>query len=288
MKAMGQKDYQQAYAGFLRHAKSNPFAQFNLGLMEQNGWGRPENEKKACQWFEKAARGNIPTAQHLYAICLVKGTGYTVDIPTAITWFKQAADRGHLISWCSAGELYIQGRGVTKDVEQGLALCAQAAQREVPLAMLKLADIYREGSDVPRDAAAARYWYTQAAERHVLQAQYRLGLMLSEGQGGEPDPRGALFWLETAASAGYAPAYLPTAILYASANPQPETGVLAPEHLAKIYLWLSAAKAVTRNPELLAQMASMEAMVNAVMPPTWREPLDRQVAAHLAKYPSGP
>lgn len=284
IKAMGEKDYKKAYAGFLRYAGRNSLAQFNLGLMEQNGWGRPGNALKACNWFEQAAQGNIPAAQHFYGLCLVNGVGHSVDIPAAITWFKQAADRGHLISWCAAGELYIKGVGIAKDAQQGLALCAQAAQREVPLAMLSLADFYREGKDVPQDLAAARYWYTQAAERHLHEAQYRLGLMLSEGLGGEADPRIALFWLETAASEGYAPAYLPTAILYANASPQPETGVLAPEHLAKIYVWLQAAKRSSQNEAALAEVARIEQMVLSVMPETWCEPLDQRVTAHLARF----
>lgn len=284
IKAMGVKDYKKAYAAFLRFAGRNSLAQFNLGLMEQNGWGRSGNALKACNWFEQAAQGNIPAAQHFYGLCLVNGVGRSVDIPAAITWFKQAAERGHLISWCAAGELYIKGIGIAKDVPQGLALCAQAAQREVPLAMLSLADFYREGKDVPQDLAAARYWYTQAAERHLHEAQYRLGLMLSEGQGGDADPRTALFWLETAASEGYAPAYLPTALLYANASPQAETGVLAPEHLAKIYVWLQAAKQRGSDAAELAEINRIEHMVLTVMPESWRQPLDNKVAEHLAKF----
>jgi TPR repeat protein len=152
--------------------------------------------------------------------------------------------------------------------------------------MLKLANYYREGTDFPQGLAAARHWYQQAAERDSSEAQYRLGVMLSEGQGGEPDTNAALFWLEAAAAEGYSPAYLPTAILYANAEVDPETGALRPEHLAKIYLWTNAAKAHTTDSAQLEIIARIETMLQAVMPNTWKTNLDQQIADHLAKFKS--
>ncbi len=284
-RALASGDYKKAYAQYSRFAAKNPLAQFTLALFHQNGWGRAVNEGEACRWFEKAAQRKIPAAQHFLGDCLAQGIRRPADPKAALDWYRKAAANGHFISLCSAADLYIKGLGADKDVPQGLALCTQAAQTESPPAMLKLANYYREGTDVPQDLAAARYWYQQAAERHSHEAQYRLGVMLSEGQGGAPDLNHALFWLETAAGEGYAPAYLPTAILYANAEVSPETGALKPEHLAKIYLWNSAAKARTADPVQLAEIARIEAMVMAVMPPTWRADLDTRVAEHLAKYP---
>lgn len=282
--AQANGDYGKAFEQYSRFAAKNPLAQFNIALFYQNGWGRPDDNVRACQWFEKAAQGQIPVAQQYFGDCLSQGIGRPVDSKSAIAWYKKAGARGDLIAYCSAADLYIKGKGVDKDVQQGLALCTQAAQASSPPAMIKLANYYREGSDVPQDLAAARHWYQQAAERHSIEAQYHLGVMLSEGQGGEPDLNAALFWLETAASEGYAPAYLPTAILYANAAPQPETGALAPEHLAKIYVWNSAAKARTTDPAQLAEIARIEGMLLKVMPASWRPELDRKVAEHLAKY----
>lgn len=277
-------NYAKAYALYSRYAAKNPLAQFELGLFYREGWGRPADPAKACIWFEKAARQKIPAAQQFFGDCLTRGVGRAQDYKGAVAWYKQAADGGDLIALCSAADLYIKGLGVDKDVKHGLELCTRAAQASSPPAMLKLGSYYREGTDMPQDLVAARYWYQQAAERRSNEAQYHLGVMLSEGQGGEPDLNTALFWLETAASEGYAPAYLPVAILYANAEADPETGALKPEHLAKIYLWNSAAKARTTDPAQLAEIARIESMVLAVMPDTWRAELDKKVAEHLAKY----
>lgn len=282
--ALAAGNYQKAFAQYSGFAAKNPLAQFSLALFYQNGWGRPVDETEACRWFEKSARGNIPAGQHFYADCLAKGTDRTANSPEAIKWYKKAADSGHLISLCSAGELYITGKGVSKDMGQGLELITQAARQGVPAAMLRLADLHREGFHVKQDLPVARHWYQQAAEQRSPEAQYQLGVMLGEGRGGETDLDASLFWLETAASEGYAPAYLPTAILYANAKVVPETGALSPEHLAKIYLWISAAKARPSDAAQLADIKKIEEMALAVMPPSWRETLDKRVAEHLEKF----
>lgn len=282
--ALTAKDYGTAYGLYQRQAGDNGLAQFVMGLFHQNGWGRASNPLAACNWFEKAAKKHIPAAEHFWGDCMAQGIGQAQDIPGAMEWYNKAAAHGHLISLCSAADYYIQGKGVDKDVPKGLALCTQAAEANAPPAMLKLARYYQDGRDLPQDLAAARHWYQQAAERHVAEAQFRLGIMLAQGEGGTPDLASALFWLETAASAGYAPAYLPTAILYGNAPVQAETGALAPEHLAKIYLWTSAAKARGNAPDERAEAEKIQAQVLTVMPATWRPGLDKQVAEHLAKY----
>lgn len=283
-KALADERYSLAFTEYKRHAEKNGLAQFSLGLIEQNGWGRSPNAVAACKWFGRAAHKGIPAAQQFFGNCLAQGIGSPVDGPAAIRWYKAAADRGLVSAACDAGELLIAGKIVVQDVAQGLALCTGAAQAESTPAMMNLAALYSEGGVVAQDLALARFWYTEAAERHVLEAQFRLGLMLTEGLGGEADVLKARFWLEHAAAEGYAPAYLPTAILYANAPLDPATGALSPEDLAKIYMWNSAAKAITQDPAQLAEIARIEALIFKVMPPQWKPDLDQRVAAHLAKF----
>ena len=281
-------NYRSAYTLYLRRANSNGLAQFILGLFHQNGWGRPADPVVACNWFSKAAQNRIPAAEHSWGDCLAQGIGRPIDIPAALVWYDKAARHGHLISACSAADYYIRGQGVGQDTDRGLVMCAEVAQAGSPPAMLKLARYYQEGKWLPQDLPAARYWYQQAAELRSLEAQFKLGVMLAQGEGGEPNLNAALFWLETAASQGYAPAYLPTAVLYANAPVQPDTGALAPEHLAKVYVWNAAAKARTDDPALRAEIDRIDGLVALIMPAAWRPDLDKKVAEHLAQHPAQP
>lgn len=282
-KALAAQDYALAYQENARVAAANPLARFNLGLMEREGWGRGRNPVAACAWFEKAAQGNIPAAQQFFGDCLASGTGRTADGKAALAWYQKAVQSGIVYANCSAGELYIRGQLVGQDVVRGLTLCAQAAQAGSAPAMLRLGDYYRNDPDVRQDLAAARYWYQQAAEHRMVVAQYRLGVMLGQGEGGAANPGLALSWLEHAAAEGYAPAYLPVAILYGNTAPDPATGALTPASLAKIYMWSRAAKATTANPADIAQIEGIEQLLQQVMPPQWKPELDRRVAEHLAK-----
>lgn len=280
-RALAAKDYSVAYRAYARHGADNPLAQFNLGLFEQQGWGRPANPGAACAWFDKAARKNIPAAQQFLGDCYAQGLGRPVDGAAALQWYAKAAASGIAAADCSAGELYLAGKAVPRDIPRGLALCTKAAQAESVPAMLRLADHYLAD---PATLPMARFWYDQAAQRHSHLAQWRLGTMLSEGAGGPVNVAQARFWLEHAAMEGYAPAYLPLAILYANAPVNPASGALEPDDLAKIYMWNQAARTTTTNATQLAEIARIDAMVLAVMPASWRPELDRRVAEHLARF----
>jgi TPR repeat protein len=278
------RNYSGAYAAYQRAAARTPVALFVLGQFHLEGWGRPRDPAAACRWFEKAAAAGVPAALHRWGDCLADGIVRAPDIAGAIAAYRRAADGGHLISLCTIADFYLQGRDVPQDGAMAVALCTQAAQAHSPPAMLRLGDYYRNGVGMPPDLTLARYWYSEAAQRGVSEAQYRIGLMLAQAEGGAADLNAALYWLESAAGAGHAAAYLPTARLYANAPVLAATGALAPEHLAKIYLWTEAAKARAPEAEQRAAAQEIEAQILAVMPAEWRITLDRQVDQHLRKF----
>jgi TPR repeat protein len=274
-------DYAHAYPAFLRHSGNNALAQFTLGLFHLNGWGRPANAELACTWFSRAAKAKVPAALHYAGDCLMRTPDAAGHASAALADYLAAADRGHKISLCSAAEFYIRGRHVARDIDHGLALCAAAAMANSPPAMLLLANYLHHDADVPPDLPGARHWYQLAAERNLPEARYQLAVMQAQGDGGAVDTDAALHGMEALAAEGYVPAYLPTALLYAHQQPDPDSGMLRPEHLAKAYLWASAARARLPQPDAADQVL---ASVLAVMPATWRPELDRKVTAHLAKF----
>ena len=280
---LAEGEYHKAYNAFRFYAekKQNPLAQFTLALFYQQGWGVEQNKVVACQWYEKAAKGDIPAANHFFAQCLQDGIHQSVDYAAAIHWYQQAANLGHTISLCAIADLYMQGSGVVKDPQKALAFCQQAASAGSLPAQLKMGRFYLSGEESIRDPYLAAVWFGYAAERNSLEAYYHLGVINLNVLN---DQSQALYWFEMAASQGYLPAYYQTARLYFNAPLSEETGMPAAENLAKSYLWLSAVNQQSKQDDELQGTLSMLEKVEQVMPESWKDDLDEKVSQHLSEF----
>lgn len=278
--------YQKAYQVFQHYAqeRQNHLAQFTLGLFHQQGWGVIAHDmKKACDWYEKAAKGGVPTANHYLAQCFERGIHQPIDYSAAIHWYQEAANLGHLISLCALAELTMQGKGVVKDPHKALKYCQQAASAGSISAQLQMGQFYLQGDEAIRDPHKAAVWYGYAAEKGALEAYYHLGFI---NQHFFKNHNLALSWFETAASRGYSPAYFPAARLYFNAPLSEETGMPTADNLAKSYLWLSATRQQSKNENELHDTATMLEKVERIMPVSWKKELDKKVSQHLKKFHS--
>lgn len=280
---LAEGEYHKAYNAFRFYAekKQNHLAQFTLALFYQQGWDVEQNEAVACQWYEKAAKGDIPAANHFFAQCLQDGIHQSTDYAAAIHWYQQAANLGHTISLCAIADLYMQGSGVVKDPQKALAYCQQAASAGSLPAQLKMGRFYLSGEESIRDPYLAAVWYGYAAEKNSLEAYYQLGVINLNVLN---DRSQALYWFEMAASQGYLPAYYQTARLYFNAPLSEETGMPAAENLAKSYLWLSAAKQQSKQDDERQGTLSMLEKVEQVIPESWKDDLDEKVSQHLSEF----
>ncbi len=95
-------------------------AQYNLGLLYDNGWGVPQDYGQARQWFEKAASQGVADAQFNLGMLYASGHGVSQDYVQAWQWYEQAAAQGHAAAQLRLGLLYAHGRGVQKDYVQAL------------------------------------------------------------------------------------------------------------------------------------------------------------------------
>ena len=66
-------------------------AQYNLGLMYDNGQGVPQNYKTAVTWYTLAAKQGNAAAQYNLGVMYRGGQGVTQDYKTAVEWFRLAA-----------------------------------------------------------------------------------------------------------------------------------------------------------------------------------------------------
>jgi TPR repeat protein len=285
--ALSAGDYDKAYPQYLRFAQQdNALAQFTVGMFHQLGWGsRPVDPVSACNWFEKSAIGDIPTATHYLAECFEHGIGRPANPAKAAVWYERAAGLGHYQSLCSLAELSMKGEGVAKDPQKGLELCKQAAEKGAVPARVQVGRYLLQGDASIRDPQAAHAWLESAAAVSP-EAQYYLGIMHRDGLGHEQTPDEARLWFERAASAGYGPAYFPTARLYFEVSPDYQSRRPSADDLAKTYLWLTATAQRSQDPLELEQTQAMLEQVLAIMPPSWVPTLNERVAAHFAEHPA--
>ena len=71
-------------------------AQFDLGLLYENGDGVPRNYAKARQWYEKSAAQGGAKAQFYLGMQCAFGEGGPLDLVQAHMWYSLAAGNGHV------------------------------------------------------------------------------------------------------------------------------------------------------------------------------------------------
>ncbi|MBK8182595.1 MAG: sel1 repeat family protein [Candidatus Competibacteraceae bacterium] len=74
--------------------KGYPFAQFNLGVLYDEGKGVPEDNAKAMEWYRKAAEVGYSKAQINLGIMYEQGEGVAADLVEAYFWYALADFQG--------------------------------------------------------------------------------------------------------------------------------------------------------------------------------------------------
>jgi localization factor PodJL len=92
--------------------------------------GTAMDTEKARTWYRRAAEQGHVNAMHNFAVLSIGSRG---DYATGAKWFAQAAERGLTDSQFNLAVLYQGGLGVAKDLKQAyqwLALAARGGDRE--------------------------------------------------------------------------------------------------------------------------------------------------------------
>jgi TPR repeat protein len=88
-------DYLAAYEEWLPLAElGDAEAQYNLGVMYDEGAGMGQDLAKAADWYRKAADQGFVDAQINLGMMYYHGQGFTRDHAEAAKWFKRAASQG--------------------------------------------------------------------------------------------------------------------------------------------------------------------------------------------------
>lgn len=88
-------DYQAAYEEWLPLAELGDIeAQYNLGVLYDEGAGVPQDYVMAASWYRKAAEQGFVDAQTNLGLMLYHGLGISRDHAQAADWFRRAAAQG--------------------------------------------------------------------------------------------------------------------------------------------------------------------------------------------------
>ena len=75
--------------------QGDAYAQFNLGVMYDNGMGVPENDAEAVKWYRKAADQGDASAQYNLGLMYAHGRGVPENSIRAYVWWSIAKTQGH-------------------------------------------------------------------------------------------------------------------------------------------------------------------------------------------------
>jgi hypothetical protein len=98
-------------------------AQFNLGMLYEQGKGVKKDLPSAAKWHTRAAKAGLADAQFALGYLLEKGTanGTVLDTPDfvdALHWYSRSANQGFGPAQQNLAQLYMKGQGATQDLVQ--------------------------------------------------------------------------------------------------------------------------------------------------------------------------
>ena len=188
-------------------------AQNDLGVMYvriyESAKKNPKTLETAVKWFEKAAKQNSPPAQHNLGIIATS----TED---RFKWWIQAASQEYAPSQRELGNLYYRGKDVVQNFTEAVKWYSKSATQENPdpIAQHNLGICYEMGRGVSKDPEAAFRYYKKAAEQGYTAGIFKLALAYAEGHGTDKNLKEAIKWYKIAAREGSVPAQNNLAAMY--------------------------------------------------------------------------
>lgn len=170
-----------------------------------------KDDKKAFEWYSKAAEGGSFKGQYELALLYFNGTGTAQNFEEAHKWFMKTIETTTtqtdafgasfylMVSQYYLGRLYEYGQGVTPDYSKAFAWYQKAAEGDFLKAQAKLAQLYATGRGVTRDLGKAFEWYLKAAEAGDVYAQVAVAVYYEKGIGVTQSKAEAIKWYVKAA-----------------------------------------------------------------------------------------
>ncbi|WP_118808409.1 tetratricopeptide repeat protein [Haemophilus haemolyticus] len=173
-------DYKTALNLWLPLAQQgNMNAQYNLGLMYENGNGVKQSDFEAVKWYRKAAEQGESSSQFNLGVKYYKGEGVKQDKIQAKKWFGKACDNGETKGCNNYRALNEENSYLTKMNKPSLNELISLAQQGNMNAQYLLGQSYYR----TKNYSSAAYWFQMAVDRGHKRAQTILAGMYHLGKG---------------------------------------------------------------------------------------------------------
>jgi len=146
----------------------NAAAQYNLGIMYENGRGVKRDYAEALRWYRKAVDQNYADAQINLGTMYANGEGVEQDTDEALRWYRKAAEQGAAIAQNLLGVWHSSHPArTTQDFVEAHMWFSKAADQGHANAMFNLGSLYEEGLGVVRNFVQAYMWFEIAFSQGV-------------------------------------------------------------------------------------------------------------------------
>ena len=151
------------------------------------GEGVEKDSARAHEWFEVAARQDVPEAWTFLGVCAWNGEGRKADAKDAIECYRRAADLGDSHALYNLGLAYRSGEGVERDLKRADQLFEQAAMQGNGPAACLLARRHIEGDGVPVNPSFGVSFLQAAVDDEDPEALALMAECFRDGVGVRPD-----------------------------------------------------------------------------------------------------
>lgn len=200
----------------------NPAGANFLYMIYANGYGVPEDMRKAADYLQEAAEKGDPAARTNYAVLAYQGSPEIPrDRALAGKYLAQLDKEDKMLpaGYYYLGLLRYNGEGGQKKNEKaGMELIEMAAEGGHGGAQQDTGRNYEFGWTVKPDLARAIEWYEKAAGQGEGWSLWRMGMTYINGEGREPDSPKAVEYFRRAADAGSPDGMTSLAVMYATGD----------------------------------------------------------------------
>ena len=187
-----------------------PAAQYNMGLLCEEGFFVKKDEQKAFEWYSKAAKQRCLEAMTALGLCHYKGVGVPVDLANALSWLTRAAEEKDSRAQLLLAEIYAKDERCL-DKDKALYWFCQLAKddpiRGAVLQKFVLLPPYYD--QLPPEAHYEMDWYPpypkmltqeefydllEKAERGDVIAMCQVADCYKEGNGTERNIEQMIYW----------------------------------------------------------------------------------------------